>query len=224
MNAILYLVRVGCQWRNLPKQFPAWSAVNYYFEQWKKDETFAKINECLNSLDRERQGKEATPSLLCIDSQSIKLSPSICEDRGFDGNKKINGRKRQYVVDTDGRLWGCIVHAADVYDGQGALPLVEQLARFGPRVKKILVDNHYKGDFADKVIAAGLDFEVASRPPTEKGFIPIAKRWVVERSISWSNYFRRLIKDHEYTILSSATWMIIANLSVMLARFDRFAE
>lgn len=98
------------------------------------------------------------------------------------------------------------------------LSIIEQLPRFGSRLKKILVDSHYKGGFADKITATDLEFEVASRTPTEKGFVAFAKRWVVERSISWGNFFRILIKNHEYTIFSSATWMIIANLPVMLAR------
>ena len=109
INIILWLLRPGCQWRNLPQEWPNWQAVYYYFEQWKQDGTFEQINAALNQLDRKQVGKNAYPSVLCIDAQSrsagaVKLNPMICEYRGMDVNKRANGRKREFVVDTDGRL------------------------------------------------------------------------------------------------------------------------
>ena len=106
IDALLYMVRVGCQWRNLPANFPKWRAVNYYFERWKKDGTLVQMNDQLNKLDRIQCDRFATPSLMCVDSQSVKLSPMIYEDRGIDNNKKVNGRKRQLLVDTGGKLAG----------------------------------------------------------------------------------------------------------------------
>ena len=105
MNALFYIARTGCQWRNLPPNFPPWRAVNYYFEQWKRNGILLRINDTLNMLDRVKSERSIFPSLLCIDSQSVKLTPMIYENRGIDNTKKVNGRKRQILVDTEGRLW-----------------------------------------------------------------------------------------------------------------------
>jgi transposase len=218
LDALFYILRTGCQWRNLPAEFPDWTAVYYYFDKWKKDLTLQNINDRLNQLDREREQREPFPSVLCADTQSVKLHPMIFEDRGFDANKKINGRKRQNLVDTGGRLWRTKVHAANLHDGIGALSLLDDLEGMDARLKKILGDDAYKGQFAEKVAAKNMTFECASRPPTEKGFVPIAQRWVVERTIAWSNFFRRIVKDYEYSVQSSATWLILANSYIMLTR------
>lgn len=218
MDALLYMVRAGCQWRNLPANFPKWRAVNYYFERWKKDGTLVQMNDQLNKLDRIQCDRFATPSLVCVDSQSVKLSPMIYEDRGIDNNKKVNGRKRQLLVDTGGRIWRVLVHAANRHDGPGGSPLLDDLSTFDIRLEKILGDDAYIGVFAKKAQEKGLVFERASRPESVKGFVPIAKRWVVERTIAWTNFFRRVVKDYEYTIQSSATWVILANMTIMMQR------
>ena len=218
LDALYYILRTGCQWRNLPAEFPKWTAVYYYFDKWTKDSTLQNMNDIVNQLDRKREQRDAFPSVLCADTQSVKLHPMIFEDRGFDANKKINGRKRQNLVDTGGRLWRTKVHAANFHDGVGALPLLDDLEGMDSRLKKILGDDAYKGQFAEKVAAKNMVFECASRPPTEKGFVPIAQRWVVERTIAWSNFFRRIVKDYEYSVQSSATWLILANSYIMLRR------
>lgn len=218
MNALLYMVRTGCQWRNLPGNFPSWRAVNYYFEQWKRDGTLLKINDKLNMLDRVKSECPVFPSLLCIDSQSVKLTPMIFEDRGTDNNKKVNGRKRQLLVDTGGRLWRACVHAANLHDGPAGTELLKDTQFFDKHLKKILGDDAYRGVFAQKAHSQGIIFERASRPESTKGFVPIAKRWVVERTIAWTNFFRRIVKDYEYTTQSSVAWLILANMTVMLQR------
>ena len=224
VNALLYMVRTGCQWRNLPKSYPKWRAVNYYFERWKRNGTFLKINDTLNQLDRIQEDREAFPSLMCVDSQSVKLTPMIAEHRGIDANKKVNGRKRQFLVDTGGRIWRIKVHAANLHDGPAACTLIMDCSEINHRLKKILGDEAYKGVFAEQVVKEGLDFERASRPESSTGFVPIAKRWVVERTISWTNFFRRITKDFEYTILSSEAWIILANSTIMLQRLFPFTE
>jgi transposase len=221
VNALLYMTRAGCQWRNLPVNFPNWRAVNYYFECWKRDGTLVAMNDRLNMDDRISEGRMATPSLLCVDSQSVKLSPMIFEERGIDNNKKVNGRKRQILVDTGGRLWRAVVHAANRHDGPGGKPLLDQVSAFDGRLEKILGDDAYNGVFAEATHQHGLVFEKASRPESKKGFVPIAKRWVVERTISWTNVFRRIVKDYEYSVESSATWLILANMTIMLQRIQR---
>ena len=218
LDGIFYILRTGCQWRNLPIDYPDWQAIYYYFDKWKKDFTLQNINDRLNQLDREREGRASFPEVLCTDTHSVKLHPMIFEDRGFDANKKINGRKRQLLVDTGGRLWRAKVHAANIHDGIGALSLLDELTDMDNRLKKILGDEAYKGQFAQKVANKNMIFECASRPPTEKGFVPIAKRWVVERTIAWSNFFRRIVKDYEYSVQSSVAWLLLANINVVMRR------
>lgn len=218
LNGILYILRTGCQWRNLPQAFPKWRAVNYYFEQWKKDGTFEQMNAALNRLDRIRESKAEFPSLVCVDSQSVKLSPMIFEERGIDSNKKVNGRKRQLLVDTGGRLWRARVCAANHHDGPSACPLLEDTELLGDCLQTVLGDEAYKGVFAIRAAEKGLRFERASRPESAKGFVPVAKRWVVERTIAWTNFFRRLVKDYEYSVDSSVAWLLLANTTIMIQR------
>lgn len=218
VNAILWLLRSGTQWRNLGQQWPHWQAVYYYFNQWKTDGSFERINRKLNQIDRQRVGKEAYPSVLCVDSQSVKLSPMICEYRGIDPHKKVNGRKRQLLVNTGGRLWAAHVHAANDADGPAALVLVSDILWYGDRLEKVFGDGAYSGVFAKALASWGIDFERASRPESAQGFVPVAKRWVVERSIAWTNFFRRIVKDYEYTLSSSVGWLLLANIQIMLQR------
>lgn len=229
LNALLYIVRTGCQWRNLPAGNPKWTAVYYYFEKWIADGTFEKINFRLNSLDREQELRNSHPSLLCVDSQSIKLNPMLGKDRGIDGNKRVNGRKRQYLVDSGGRLCAVVVHAANMADGKGGLPLLEKLDSITKRLEKFLADTSYNGIFADAVVKKGYKYEKAARiggnadttveqPKTGKKFIVEAKRWVVERSFAWTNFFRRNTKDYERKVESSEAWLLLANSTIMLQR------
>ncbi len=194
------------------------------FDQWKQDGTFEQINAALNQLDRKRVGKDDHPSVLCIDSQSVKLSPMIHEHRGTDANKRVNGRKRTLVVDTQGRLWVASAHAANQADGPAGATLVEaMLWRVGERLEKVYGDQAYNGVFARTLAQWDIDFEKASRPESAQGFVPVAKPhrrtgWVVERTISWSNFFRRIVKDYEYTVSSSVNWLYLANIQIMLQR------
>lgn len=185
LNIILWLLRTGCQWRNLPEEWPNWQAVYYYFERWRQDGTFERINFALNQLDRRQFDKEAFPSVLCIDTQSVKLSPMIFEHRGTDANNRVNGRKRQLVVDTQGRLWVAGVHPANQADGPAAVSLIGNLLwRAGERLEKVYGDQSYNGVFAKALADWSIDFEKASRPESAQGFVPVAKRWVVERTIA----------------------------------------
>ena len=223
MNAILWLLRTGCQWRNLPDEHPHWQAVYYYFDRWKTDGTFEQIYRELNQTDRKQEEREAFPSAFCVDSQSVKLAPMICEYRGLDPHKKVNGRKRQLLVDTGGRLWAAHVHAANDADGPAYLPLVSDILWYGERVEIVFGDGSYGGVFAKELARWGIDFERASRPESAQGFVPVAKRWVVERTIAWTNFFRRIVKDYEYTLLplrrpGSVGWLLLANIQLMLQR------
>ena len=140
--------------------------------------------------------------------------------RGLDPHKKVNGRKRQLLVDTGGRLWTADVHSAKQADGPASLPLVNDILWYGDRIEKVFGDQAYGGVFARELARWGVDFERASRPESRQGFVPVAKRWVVERSIAWTNFFRRIVKDYERTVSSSVGWLILANIQIMLQRIE----
>ncbi len=169
------------------------------------------MNATLNQLDRQQQGRQPFPSVLCIDSQSVKLLPMSGEYRGMDAHKRVNGRKRTFVVDTQGRLWLVDVNAANRADGTLAVPLVSRILwRCGERLEKVFGDQSYNGVFAAELANWSIAFEKAARPESARGFVPVAKRWVVEPvrrcgSIAWTNFFRRLVKDYEYTVSSSVS-------------------
>ena len=201
----------------------------YYFNQWKSSSRFEQINIRLNQLDRQREGRDPNPSALCIDSQSqsanaVKLALFICEFRGIDGNKRVNGRKRQFVVDTQGRLWAADVHAANEGDGPTGIEVIRTILwGAGERLEKVYGDQAYNGVFKSALAEWSIDFEKASRSESAKGFVPVAKQWVVEPvrrcgSIGWTNFFRQLVKDYEYTLISSINRLYLANIQIMLQR------
>jgi len=225
LDSILYILRTGCHWRNLPEKYGEWDAIYYYFDKWNSDGTFALVNLALNEKDRTRVKRKRTPSLLCIDSQSVKLAPMIFEERGLDGGKLVNGRKRQILVDVEGRLYSCRVHGANISDAHGGQLCLADLAPIQSRLEKILGDTSYNGVFAESVKKEGFIFEKSARlglpenqEKTGKGFVPEPKRWVVERTLAWTNFFRRIVKDYEHTVTSAATWLILANITIMLQR------
>lgn len=222
VNGILEVLRTGVQWRNLRRKTMSWQLMYYYFRKWKRNGTLEKLNTHLNQIERLRQGKTPTPSLVCIDSQSIKASSFIRQDKGIDGNKLINGRKRHIMVDTLGLVWSVKVHAANIPDGELAHKLVEPWLGYLHRMKKILVDSAYKIIFLDWAYENIMDVEVeiAVRPPTTKGFVLIKWRWVVERTFAWWNAFRRHAKDYEKTASSAEAWILWANCQIILNRIE----
>lgn len=222
MNGILEILRTGTQWRNLKGYGMGWQVIYYYFRKWKADGTLLRLNDSLNRLERRRQRKAETPSLLCIDSQSVKVVAFVSEETGLDGHKKINGRKKHLIVDTLGLVWGVVVHAANVHDGVRSNELVEQCLGYLDRMKKILVDDAYKKVFKpwveDNIL--GIEVELASRPPTSKGFLPVKWRWRVEQTFGILNFFRRHSKDYEKTTKSAEAWILWANCQIILNRMN----
>ncbi|WP_229312217.1 transposase [Larkinella punicea] len=175
----------------------------------------------MNQRDRVAQGRQPTPSLVCVDSQSVKLAPLLSEQRGLDAAKKVNGRKRQIIVDTGGRLWNVYVHAANQADSQAGVNVLKGIESWSQRLQKVLTDSAYEGLFADVVKQQQLLFEVSSKPFWIKGFVPLRKRWVVERTFAWLNHFRRVTKDYEQTTASAEAWILWANCALMLNRLAK---
>ena len=220
VDAILFVSRTGIQWRNLKEtNFPHWQAVYYYFSKWTKSGIWNKINAELIKMERIENQREEKPSIFIVDSQSIKLAPMIYEHRGVDGFKKINGRKRQIITDVTGRIYGSIVHAANIHDSVASISFLTIIQNYRKRLKKILADHAYQGEFSKIVEENQVDFEVPKREEGQKGFVVEAKRWVVERSFAWLNFFRRTTLDYEHTPESAQSFVLIANISMCLSKF-----
>ena len=218
LDAIFWLNRTGCQWRNLDSKFPKWQLVYYYFNKFVKRGIWEQINLLLVKHDRQSHDKTDTPSLVSIDSQSVKTVQFTSDEVGLDGNKKINGRKRHIIVDTLGNIFCVVVHAANHFDGIKGIDVWGKFTKTVDTVKKVLADAGYKGQFTAHVEKLAYEIEISSRPPTQRGFVPIKKRWTVERTFSWFNFFRRLDKDHEKTVQSSEAMIYIAQIQMLLNR------
>jgi transposase len=215
-DAILYVTRTGVQWRNLNEtNFPDWQAVYYYFRKWKNNGNIVKLNLALNKFERLQKGRKVNPSLAFVDSQSIKAGPFV-SDRGIDGNKKINGRKRHILTDILGRIYETYIHPANFHDSPQGVNLLNKKTRCIQNLSTIMGDKTYRGTFAKAVEALNIKFEIPDRPENTKGFVVEAKRWVVERTFAWLNFYRRLTVDHEKTVESSMTFILLANISMII--------
>jgi len=216
VNALLYMASTGCQWRAIPKEFPPVSTVQGYFYRWSRDGTWLKINHALVMLARERIGREASPTAGVIDSQSVETTESG-GPRGFDAGKKIKGRKRHIVTDTEGHLVGLQVHAADIQDRDGAVGTLASIRKLYPWLRHIFADGGYAGDKLKGALAelGPWTVEIVKRCDTAKGFVLLPRRWVVKRTFAWLNRCRRSAKDFEATIESAVAWVFIAHIRRM---------
>lgn len=224
VDAIFYLVRTGCQWRQLPNDFPPWQSVYRYFAQWQELGVITDMQRQLHRIVRLADGRHATPSVVIIDSQSVKTGKAGGL-RGFDGGKRVKGRKRHLVVDTMGLMVDVAVSPANVHDTRGATRILGRIAQWTYWTPEIVyADGGYGGRPFEQWVAENFDGRVeisANLTTTATGFVPAKTRWVVERTFAWFGDYRRLDKDHERLIPHSVAMIRWAMVRLMLNRLTR---
>lgn len=219
LDAIFYVLRGGVPWRLLPPCFPPRQTVYGWFAAWRDDGVWESLNHHLVMLDRERAGREASPSAAVLDSQSVKTTEAG-GPRGYDAGKKVNGRKRHALVDTDGRPLVLHCHPASVQDRDGAVPLLRaSRARF-PFVERAFADAAYAADRVTN--ATRIAIEIVRKPKDQVGFAVHPRRWVVERCFAWLGRNRRLARDFEATIASATAFLYAASVSLLTRRIARY--
>jgi transposase len=217
INAIRYLVRSGCGWRMLPCHFGQWRTIYGWFRELARRFLFQTIHDVELMLDRERAGREASPTAAVIDSQSIKAPAAAA--RGYDAGKKVVGRKRHIAVDTDGRFLMVHLTSADISDSAGAQAILDAIRKRWPWVKHLFADGAYdRLALMDKAAFLKFVVEIIRRSDQQKGFEVLPRRWAVERSFGWMTRWRRLVRDYEKRIDVSRAMIHVAMGGLMLRR------
>lgn len=224
LSGIFYLLRSGCAWRLLPKEFGPWSTVHDYYRRWRQQGVWEQINHTLRQKVRGAAGKTDEPSGAILDSQTIKTGDQACAS-GYDAGKKIEGRKRHVVVDTLGLLLWVMVGPANVQDRDGARPLLQAVLRCFGGLRKIWADSGYAGAlvhwFQAHVGTRDCVLEIVRRLEGVSGFHILPKRWIVERTLGWLVKSRRLARDYETAPQSSEAMIYLTMIRLMLKRLAR---
>jgi transposase len=219
LQAILYILSTGCQWRALPKEFPPYSTVQRYFYAWRDTGRWQKIVTALVRRARRKLGRKPRPTIGVVDSQSAPTTQAG-GPRGYDAGKRIYGRKRHIVTDTNGLLLAVYVHPANVQDCHGAVPLLERLRRRFPKLRHVVADRIYRGNQLTTALShcGPWTIEIVERPHGVKGFQLLPRRWVVERTFAWFGRCRRLAKDFEGLAATETAWLLVAHLRLLTRR------
>ena len=220
VDAILYVLRAGGAWHLLPRDFPPWGTVYRWFSRLARSGTFERLAHALTMLDRERAGREASPTAVVIDAQSVRSGGvGMAGQRGYDAAKKVVGRKRHAMVDTDGRLLLNTASIASVHDSHGAVALLPASRRPWPFVERCFADKAYAGRRVAK--ASPITVELVGAAPNQKGFVIQPRRWVIERTFAWIGRCRRLARDHEATLSSGLAFTTLAAAMILVRRLAR---
>jgi len=222
MNAVRYVLRTGCQWRQLPKDFPPRSTVYNYFWEWTRYGVLDRIHHVLLVKVREMEGREASPTAAIIDTQAVKATEKGGLQRdpvGYDAAKKTKGIKRNVIVDTIGLLLGIAVIPANIQDRDCAADLIRKTRRLFPWIVKIFADGGYAGAKLKAALAGQpVELEIVKRTDNEGGFKVVRRRWVIERTLSWLRRNRRLMAHYEAFALIAEGFAKLAMICVMLKR------
>ncbi len=237
LNGVFYLLRTGCAWRYVPREYGPWSTVYHYFCRWRGSGTWERIHRVLRERVRRAVGREPTPSAAIIDSQSVKTTEQG-GPHGYDGGKKVNGRKRHILVDTLGLLLKVVVHPANLQDRDGARLVLAGLPQRFPRLRHLWADQAYTGPILDWIKEqVGWSVEVVERS-LRRGFVvtadgqfqrvalpktfePLPRRWVVERTLAWTSRYRRMSKDYERLPATSEALVYLTGIRLLLGRLTR---
>lgn len=222
VDAVLYVLKGGIQWRMVPKDCPCWQSVYGYFRRWRKDGTWRRIHDALRAAARRAAGRHKHPTAGCLDSQSVQTTETAApETRGNDANKRVKGRKRHVLVDTTGLLLAAAVTPANVQDKAGALAALSHLGGGGKKLRRIWADGAYRtesGHLASWMERHRIALTAVTRPEGQRGFAVLPRRWVVERTFGWLCQSRRLSKDYERLAEASEALIYVAMTRLMLRR------
>ncbi len=219
INALLYLVKTGCQWRMMPQDFAPWKTVYYYFSVWKKKEIFEVIHESLVEKTRVRENRKEEPTAGIIDAQSVKNTLVSSQDKGFDAGKKIKGIKRHIIVDTLGLVLAVVIQSASVQDRDGAVSVVSKLCESWKKVVKLFADGSYRGQLIETIKTRfKIELEIIKRDELHT-FKVLPRRWIVERTFAWIDTNRRNSKNYERLNQTSVAMVHLSAIRIMLNRF-----
>jgi len=220
-NGMMYLLKTGCQWRMLPKEYPSWQVVYYYYRKWVDAELFDKLLDKLRSKTRVKLNQKALPTLGIMDSQSIRWGNNRSL-KSYDGNKKVKGIKRHVVVDKNGFLLAVMVTVAHIHDSQAVQCLMRVFKDSYANIKTVIADGGYRGDIIEMVkknFAYTLEVVMRKKEPASATFKPVHKRWIIERTFSWFDNDRRLCRNYELLMESAEEMVKLSAIKLLLNKF-----